>query len=202
MNKSKVFFWIVIIVIIIFGNVYRYFIRVEQFTNSQITQQANDGTYFQNISMPLNTTYGCKNICGPQNRCSITGEQCSYDRECHGCRPPSKQSRIKEHKIRGQNDAGNATTEENSTYSTLTTDIGTQTSLYNKNAIGMPSPQYFKGVNKWRKAFNVGQELYDKRYSPSSANYEFMPTYPIRPSMSGEFNDIGPLAANDYLSKV
>ena len=197
MNKNKILFWIVIIGLIIIGNM--YYRKSEPFTNSQINQQVKAGSNVDYVNMPLNTTYGCKNICGPQNTCAITGEQCSYDLECQGCRPVPKPTHQKVHSLRGQNDAGKLTEGVTPTYSTLTTDIGTQAAFFSYE--GIKPPQYFQGVNKWRKAFNLGQELYDKRYAPSSINQPFMPQYPERLTLSGQFKDNGPLAANDYLSK-
>ena len=80
-------------------------------------------------------------------------------------------------------------------------------------------------MNTWRETFNIGQELfggkrrhrasgdasrsfpiiflrlapseYDKRYNPGSIPY--MPTYPDRTTLSGQFIDNGPLASNDFL---
>jgi hypothetical protein len=40
-------------------------------------------------------------------------------------------------------------------------------------------------------------ELFDKRYSPTASF--FTPNYPKRLTLSGEFIDDGPLAANDFL---
>ena len=37
--------------------------------------------------MPINTTTTCKNMCGPLNRCAITGENCKSDVDCFGCKP-------------------------------------------------------------------------------------------------------------------
>jgi len=104
-------------------------------------------------------------------------------------------SNIIDDPIRGQNDAGKLTTEINPTYSVLTTDIGTRSKLVNDPHI--QPPQYFKGVNQWRETFDAGEELFDKRYNPNSQ--QFTLKYPQRTTLSGEFIDNGPLAANDYL---
>jgi len=97
--------------------------------------------------------------------------------------------------IRGQNDAGKETTGLTPTYSVLTTDIGTQAKLYNKLLID--PPQYDQGVNVWKKKFTDGETFYNKRYYPR--RQQFMPNYPKRKTLSGEFEDDGPLAANSYL---
>ena len=148
------------------------------------------------VSLPLTTTISCKNMCGPNNRCSLTGEQCSSDIDCFGCNPQTQQFAPENSPmVRGQNDAGKLTNEQNPTYSVLTTDIGTKAKLF--NPADTPPPQYFKGVNTWKNTFDEGAELFDKRYSPSAQS--FMPSYPKRLSLSGEFEDNGPLAANDFL---
>jgi hypothetical protein len=65
------------------------------------------------------------------------------------------------------------------------------------NKADTPPPGYFKGVDIWRETFDEQKELFDKRYSPSAQS--FMPDYPKRPTLSGEFIVDGPLAANDFL---
>lgn len=150
------------------------------------------------VNLPINTTYSCKNMCGPLARCSITGEQCSTDVDCYGCQPiyhpPANNNVVN---VRGQNDAGKLTGGITPQYSSLTTDIGTQASLYNK--IIQPPPQYNQGTDLWKKEFDYGMILYDKRYNPNIEFQPFLPKYPARTTLSGEFVDNGPLAANDYL---
>lgn len=163
---------------------------------SFITNDINGPNYSHTVSQPINTTISCKNMCGPLARCSITGQQCTSDVDCYGCQEKSESSRIiTNFDIRGQNDAGKQTTQVTPTYSILTTDIGTQAKLYNKLLID--PPQYYQGENTWRKKFDNGEIFYDKRYYPG--NQQFMPVYPARKTLSGQFNDDGPLAANAYL---
>ena len=150
-----------------------------------------------NVNQPINTTYQCSNMCGPLSRCSITGEQCTSDVDCTGCQPKI-QPQTDTKNTRGQNDAGKLTTEQTPTYSTLTTDIGTQATLYNK--LKIPPTTYNKGLNTWRSSFDVGNTLFQKRYNPSSLNGPtFQANYPSRPSLTGEFTDTGPLPSNSYL---
>ena len=167
------------------------------------TPDMGDPYTSHSVDLPINTTYSCKNMCGSMARCSITGEQCLSDIDCYGCKPIKKpdekqqqeQDQKKHADIRGQNDAGKLTTQVTPMYSVLTTDIGTQATLINDRFA--PPPQYNQGVNTWRETFNVGQELFDKRYNPGSIPY--MPTYPDRTTLSGQFIDNGPLASNDFL---
>jgi hypothetical protein len=147
------------------------------------------------VNMPINTTYSCQNVCGPQNRCSITGDQCSTDVDCTGCQPIINIENQKIKEIRGENDAGKLVSLMPS-YSTLTTDIGTQSRIYDWNYLKQ-TPQYNQGVNVWRSHYNVGSQLFNNRYEPNGI--QFLPKYPVRYSATGEFNDYGPLASNAYL---
>jgi hypothetical protein len=151
------------------------------------------------VDLPINTTYSCNNMCGPMAKCSITGEQCSTDVDCYGCRPtyvPPKTNYVGDD-VRGQNDAGKLTVGQTPQYSSLTTDIGSRAAFFDKNA---QVPQYSEGTNIWRTSFDYGLMLYDKRYNPNLQYQEFLPKYPERTTLSGEFVDNGPLAANDYLN--
>jgi len=150
------------------------------------------------VNLPINTTYSCQNMCGPLARCSKTGEQCTSDIDCYGCQPEFVETPNNKTDIGGQNDAGKITNGYNPTYSILTTDIGTQAKLYNKG-VNLQPPSYFKGVNQWTKPFKAGMQLYDKKYNPSIEILPFLPKYPNRPTLSGEFIDNGPLASNAYL---
>jgi hypothetical protein len=172
---------------------------VEQFTSlGPIVDNGSPSTN-HTVDLPLTNTTTCQNMCGPNNRCSLTGEQCSSDIDCFGCNPHTKQFAPENSQratdVRGENDAGKLTTEQTPNYSVLTTDIGSRAKLISKP--DTPPLEYFKGVDTWRQTFDAGKELFDKRYSPSAQS--FMPNYPKRPTLSGEFIDDGPLAANDFL---
>jgi hypothetical protein len=168
---------------------------------------ANVNTSFT-VDLPLNTWFSCANVCGPMARCSQTGEQCTSDRDCAGCQPqlrlngdqswgkkgnPKLNGSQRSQRIRGENDAG-----KNGGYSVLTSDIGSRALLTEGKEVERP-PAYFQGVDQWRDTFNVGMELYNRRFNPSISVLPFLPRYPVRPSLSGEFRDDGPLAANAYL---
>jgi len=152
------------------------------------------------VDLPLNTTYSCKNFCAPATaRCAITGQQCMADIDCCGCNPHGpddiKQQRTAD--VPGENDAGKLTWGVTPTYSTLTTDIGTQAKLFTRNKKVDAPPQANFGVNTWSTAFNDGQQLFDKRYRP--AGLKNMPNYRKKRSATGQFVDDGPLASNAYL---
>ena len=85
-------------------------------------------------------------------------------------------------------------------YSVLTTDIGTNASSLQTN--NNNPVQYYKGKNLWKNTYDVGMELYDKRYNNYSSSNEtlsFLPKYPITTTLSGEFVDNGPTPANSVI---
>jgi len=147
------------------------------------------------VDLPLNTTSSCSNFCGPTSRCSMTGQQCTSDIECPGCQPnvPQPQTQYTPN-VPGNDDAGKLDYKPG--YSTLTTDIGSKAAIYNDNKMGAPVQANF-GQNTWIDKFNESRQLFDQRYKP--AGLENLPSYPNRPSATGQFTDEGPLAANAYL---
>jgi len=153
------------------------------------------------VDLPLTTTYSCKNFCAPATaRCAITGQQCMADIDCCGCNPhgPDDIKQQRTANVPGENDAGKLTWGITPTYSTLTTDIGTQAKLFTSNKDKLqPPPQADFGVNTWKSSFKNGQKLFDDRYKP--AGLKNMPTYDKRYSATGQFVDDGPLASNAYL---
>ena len=162
-------------------------------------QQLNNSTS-HTVDLPLTTTYSCKNMCGPQARCSITGQQCTADIDCPGCQPKISGVKTQSNNNRSvppNNDAGKLTVGVTPQYSPLTTDIGTRaTSFFDKEFSKTPSPTF--GINTWRDDFNEEQKLFDKRYKPPN-NIQFMPSYPPRYSVTGDFIEDGPLASNAIL---
>ncbi len=159
----------------------------------KIKEEDSDATH--TVNLPINTTTSCKNICGPPGRCLITGEQCVSDIDCYGCTPPPNkkiQESLKE-EVPGYDDSGKLTLGVTPTFSVLTTDIGTQAGIINPNA---PVPQYFLGVDQWKDKFELGENEFKEKYYPSG-NLGNMPNYPIRPTLSGQFKDVGPLASNE-----
>ena len=169
-------------------------------SNIALYKDTGSPTTNHTVDLPLTTTYSCKNFCAPATaRCAITGEQCMADIDCRGCNPYGPYIKPQSTaNVPGQNDAGKLTWGVTPTYSTLTTDIGTQAKLFtsNKEKLDKP-PQASFGVNTWISAFNGGQKLFDDRYKP--AGLKFMPNYDERYTTTGTFLDDGPLASNAYL---
>jgi hypothetical protein len=157
------------------------------------TNEASNTSH--SVDLPLNTTSSCSNFCGPTARCSMTGQQCTSDIECPGCQPnvPQPQTQYTPN-VPGNDDAGKLDYKPG--YSTLTTDFGSKAAIYNDNKMGYPVQANF-GQNTWIDKFNESRQLFNERYKP--AGLENLPSYPNRPSATGQFTDEGPLAANAYL---
>lgn len=159
--------------------------------------------YSHTVNLPINTKYSCKNMCGPQATCSITGEQCTSDIDCYGCRPTKKKRKGKRRMNDNHNydnvipfdDNGKLTDNVTPSYSTLTSDIGTH-AYYFENKINSPALYYNKGINTWRETFDEEKLLYDKRYNPSIFFTQFIPSYHATPTLTGEFMVVGPYASN------
>ena len=121
------------------------------------------------------------------------------DIDCPGCQPfvpplpPTKDN------VPGNNNAGKLTAGMTPSYSSLTTDIGTQAKLYGNREYQFESaPRANFGTNVWRSAFNQERNLFDKRYKPRGLPNT--PEYSKRYSITGEFMDEGPLSSNSYFS--
>ena len=149
------------------------------------------------VNLPLTSTYSCQNFCGPTARCSITGQQCTADIDCPGCQPYVPPLPPTNNCVPGENDAGKLTVGVTPTFSTLTTDIGTQAKLITKDPLKKPVQANF-GVNTWRSKFDEGDKLFKNRYVCN--NYPYLSQYDRRFSDTGMFVQDGPLASNAYLS--
>ena len=185
---------IALILLFIIFNMINYLVKenyiVECFTDGAIQESSKTS---RTVNLPLNTTYSCKNFCGPNSRCAITGQQCFTDIDCPGCNPYSPPLPKTKDCIPGNNDAGKLTSGVNPTYSPLTSGYGTKERIITKDLYAKPSHPNF-GSNTWGESFNEGQELYNKRYKPNQL--QFMPNYPPMYSITGEFIGDGPLPSN------
>lgn len=153
------------------------------------------------VNLPINTTFSCQNMCGPLARCSKTGEQCSSDIDCPGCKPPVSQELLKDLSVNipAYNDSGKLTTEATPNFSVLTSDFGSRAETYRENSTFLKVPTYNIGYNTWRKTYDKGTTLFNSRNSLSPNEIEEAPHYPKRKTLSGEFLDDGPLPANAEL---
>ena len=66
-----------------------------------------------------------------------------------------------------------------------------QYSVYNENA---KVPQYFKGVNIWKRQFDIGNRIFRERQNSNNKTNTNKPNYPSVRTLSGEFIDNGPPA--------
>jgi hypothetical protein len=170
---------------------------MECFSSGPISEDTNTS---HTVNLPLTTTYSCQNFCGPVARCSITGQQCFADIDCPGCQPyspplpPNKQDKC----IPGDDDAGKLTWGVTPQYSPLTSGYGTKESVVTKDLYEKPSMANF-GINTWKSLYNEGKILFDKRYKPPHS-LTYMPNYPERYSLTGEFVQDGPFESNSTLS--
>lgn len=167
-------------------------------TNKYIIECMTNGSTSHTVNLPLTTTYSCKNFCGPTARCAITGQQCFTDIDCPGCQPPNPSSSTSnthrvEDGVPANNDAGKLTLGVTPQYSPLTSGYGTHETIITNNMNSKPAMPSF-GVNTWLTEFKEEEKLFNTRYKPYGLQY--MPNYPQRYSLTGEFMDDGPLASN------
>ena len=169
----------------------------EGFSPVSPIRDVGDGTTTHTVDLPLNTRYSCQNFCGPTARCSITGQQCFADIDCPGCQPYSPPLPDNNNKcVPPNDDSGKMTFNQTPHYSELTGDFGSRAKIITGDVNSKPSQANF-GVNTWRKTFNEERKIFDQRYKPEQLPY--MADYPKTNSITGEFMEQGPLAANAYL---
>jgi hypothetical protein len=165
---------------------------IECFTNGIIKEKYDNSTS-HTVNLPLNTTYSCKNFCGPPARCAITGQQCFTDIDCPGCQPYSPPLPKIKGCISGNDDSGKLTVGVTPQYSPLTSGYGTHQRIVTNNMYEKPLQPNF-GIDVWGESFNEGQSLFNQRYKPKGLQY--MPNYTPQYSMTGEFIGDGPLPSN------
>jgi hypothetical protein len=166
---------------------------MECFTNGPIAEGSGGAATSHTVDLPLTTTYSCKNFCGPTARCAITGQQCFADIDCPGCQPYSPPLKRSNSCVPGDNDAGKLTWGVTPQYSPLTSGYGTQEAVITSNMYSKPAMPNF-GVDTWTNEFKQEEELFNKRYKPPQLKY--MPNYPERYSLTGQFIEDGPYPSN------
>ena len=171
------------------------------FVNNYIKETFTDGKT-HTVDLPLTTVTSCQNMCGPPGRCSITGTQCLSDIDCYGCQPNTSpdlsNTFLKKNKIYGYSESGKSSY-LSPTYSSLVHDIGTQAKPLNNKSYSNP-PRDNWGVDIWTSKSAEMRKIHDKTYRPPT-NTMFMPLYPSRPSVTGEFRSRGPFASNATLAE-
>lgn len=175
----------------------------EGFNKTEIYADYGNSDTNHNVNLPINTNFSCKNMCSSQSKCYITGEQCTSDIDCFGCKPKIniKRNLNNGDNVVGQNDSGKYSYLAPQ-YSSLTSDIGSKAKLFNKN-IFTPIPKINWGPDLWTKSFNIGEKINKDNSSalwdPKKSDYIFTPKYQVRPTITGLFKDEGPLPSNSYL---
>ena len=118
---------------IIIYNWIDYLVRNKYITECFGNMPVEGSNMTHTVSLPLTTTYSCKNMCGPTGRCSITGEQCMADIDCVGCQPYSPPLSKEGGSISGDDDAGKLTFGMTPQYSSLTAGYGTKEKIITDN---------------------------------------------------------------------
>jgi len=165
---------------------------VECFSSGPVSEDIN-GTTSHSVDLPLTTKYSCNNFCGPNARCSITGQQCTADIDCPGCQPYSPPLSKSNNNILGDNDAGKLTIGVTPQYSSLTNGYGTNQRIVTNDLYSKPITPGF-GINSWSSEFEQEYVLFNNRYKPKELQY--MPNYLNRYSLTGQFIEDGPLPSN------
>jgi len=170
--------------------------------------------YSHSVNLPLTDTQSCQNACY-NAKCSKTGKQCSTDVDCYedGCK--SLLQRVHDKLINeemapkdpqnyipiGEESTGRLIYNQNPQHSDLTYDIGTKASIIDKDA---KVPRPYEGVKIWQPPFDAKAQLIDDalayEYAAEPEQYRSTPVYPKTLTATGLFYDIGPTAANAYLS--
>jgi hypothetical protein len=180
-NQYKIIF-ATFILLILFVSFYKFSLfSIERFTSNQ---------YSHTVNLPLTTRESCKNLCGPNARCAITGHQCMADIDCPGCQPNPQMQNKNEPSVPGNNDAGKLTLGVTPQYSQLTSGFGTHETRITNNMFSKPQMADF-GVNIWNAEFVEEEKLFNERYQPTN-----IPNYPQRFSLTGQFIEDGPFASN------
>lgn len=157
------------------------------------------------VDLPINTNFTCSNFCGPKNTCSKNPEiQCSTDVDCwkFGCQsllkpPTSKQVEEVEFDAEPDYAAGILTYNQTPQYSSLTTDLGTESTIIDANA---EIPRTYQGIPVWTDMYDKQARMLDDKlayqYSAEPEEYRTAPFYPVATTITGDFYDIGPTPSN------
>ena len=167
-----------------------------------------------NVNMPFQNNTRCQNPCTSMSSCLMTGEQCQRDIDCQGCFPIQKKkypsTDIRNYTVGEKQDQlyqqvnYMQTTQHNS-------DIGgggSPNMMYRESSVAIftqpfksninftKPPEYSLGTNEWKSPFDTGYQLYNKRFTPSSLQFQDMLQYPDKYTLSGEFEENGALPYN------
>jgi len=183
---------VICVLLFIFILNWSHYLSINQYITECFTNASSKTSH--TVDLPLTTTYSCKNFCGPNSRCAITGQQCFTDIDCPGCQPyVPPLSKTSTTSVPGNDGAGKLTWGMTPQYSPLTAGYGTHERIITKNMYSQPAMASF-GINTWLSTFKRDRDLYDTRYK--SPQLQYMPNYPQRYSLTGDFIEDGPLPSN------
>lgn len=169
------------------------------FINNYIREAFTNGKT-HTVDLPLTTITTCQNMCGPPGRCSITGTQCLSDIDCYGCQPNTSpdlsNTFLNKNKVYGYAQSGKLSYLAPE-YSSLVHDIGTRAKPIGSEQYTEP-PKYNWGVDVWSAKSKAMREIHDFTYRPPLTTM-YIPLYPSRPSITGEFRYRGPFSSNATL---
>lgn len=178
----------------------------------------NSPQYSHTVNLPINDPISCKNFCGPNAKCLITGEQCTSDIDCYGCTPVSKaQNGCTTKDVKPYDASGKLGQNMGLQYSPLTTGYNNHSANFaqiyeNSKEAELTMP--YGGKDLWTKSFNKGLQLYNEKIKSSEKNsegntnaiplasktgenlLEYQPKYPMKVSLTGQFYETTPPASN------
>lgn len=148
-----------------------------------------------NVNIPLTTSFECRNVCGPHQTCALTGESCTSDVDCAGCQPPPISSPPRE-----QGGPDPEPVEDRGAYTSTLSTLDWGAPLEAAGAgVDTPAPVPVQRTTTWRTRFDTGNRLFQaSQQEDDTMNSPYSLSYPPtgRTTLSGEFADNGPLAAN------
>jgi hypothetical protein len=202
----------------------KYSQQIVPYPNNAVIKynNVNSPLYSHNVNMPINDPLNCKNFCGPNAKCLLTGEQCSSDIDCYGCNPGSKQqSECITKDVAPYDASGKLGQNLGLQYSSLTTGYNNHNADFSEIYPGSKDSQLtipYQGLDTWTDSFNVGLHLYNKtretgdKYAigltnaipiatDTSANklLYYEPKYQLTTSLTGQFYETTPPASNASL---
>ena len=176
----------------------------------------NSPLYSHTVNLPINDPVSCKNFCGPNAKCLLTGEQCTSDLDCAGCNPGlNPRSKCITKEVMPYDASGKLGQNQGLQYSPLTTGYNNHNSDFAEVYNGSKNSELtvpYNGLDTWTNSFNAGLKLYNKKrqiadeYAEGVTNaipvasdtkmpyYEMK--YPMRRSLTGQFYETTPPASN------
>lgn len=182
----------------------------------------NSPLYSHTVNLPINDPVSCKNFCGPNAKCLLTGEQCTSDVDCYGCNPgPKPPSACTTEEVMPYDDAGKLGQNLGLQYSPLTTGYDKHNADFAQIYPGSKDSQLtvpYQGLDIWTDSFNKGLQLYNRSRESADEYAEgisnaipvasksklpyYQAKYPMTVSLTGQFYETTPPASNAALQNM